>query len=108
MSDYGSISGASIFVKEGLGGAGNVINGKASTLAEQLNKLKGELAPLQDEWRESQAATYYQDMQNEWDLAANGLFGPDGVLGRIAMAMNVNWGNYSDAEWSNVQTWTQH
>ncbi|MEV6007917.1 hypothetical protein AB0M29_13995 [Streptomyces sp. NPDC051976] len=37
--------------------------------------------------------------------AANGLFGPDGVLGRIAHAMDLSWGNYSDAEWSNVSTW---
>ncbi|WP_280897132.1 hypothetical protein [Streptomyces sp. SAI-135] len=44
-------------------------------------------------------------MQNGWDLAANGLFGEDGVLGRIAHAMNVNWNNYSDAEWANVSTW---
>ncbi|MGX9227921.1 hypothetical protein ACWV95_20050 [Streptomyces albus] len=44
-------------------------------------------------------------MQNEWDIAAEGLFGYDGVLGRIAHAMNINWNNYSDAEWSNVSTW---
>lgn len=28
-------------------------------------------------------------------MGADGLFGPDGVLGRIAHAMNVNWNNYT-------------
>lgn len=106
MPEFDAVaSGSSIYVNEGLSGAGNAINAMAGTMAEELHLLKGKLGPLQAEWSESQAATYYQDMQNEWDIAANGLFGPDGVLGRIANAMNVNWGNYSDAEWSNVATW---
>jgi hypothetical protein len=43
--------------------------------------------------------------QQEWNVAAEGLFGPNGILGEIAQAMNVNWGNYTDAEWSNIKTW---
>jgi uncharacterized protein YukE len=100
-----SVDGSHILVHEGLSTAGNSINGMSAAIAAELHTLKGKLAPLQQEWTESQAAGYYQDMQNEWDIAAEGLFGPDGVLGRIAHAMNVNWGNYSDAEWSNVATW---
>jgi hypothetical protein len=33
------------------------------------------------------------------------LLGPDGVLGQIAHAMNVNWGNYTEAEWANISGW---
>jgi hypothetical protein len=44
----------------------------------------------------------------EWNTAANGLFGSaanEGLLGEIANAMGVAWGNYSDGEWANVSTW---
>ena len=37
-------------------------------------------------------------------MAAEGLFGPDGVLGQIAHAMKADWGDHTDAEWSNPQT----
>lgn len=100
-----SIDGAQIRVSDMLSDAGAKINAKALAIADDLAQLKSELVPLQEDWKESTAATYYQDMQNEWDIAANGLFGPDGVLGRIAHAMHVNWANYSEAEWSNVSTW---
>ncbi|MDT0549348.1 MULTISPECIES: WXG100 family type VII secretion target [Streptomyces] len=102
-----NIDGTPIYVGEGLEAAGSTINARAGEITTELQLLKNKLSPLVDAWRESEAATYYQDMQNEWDLAANGLFGEDGVLGRIAQAMNVNWNNYSDAEWANVSTWRQ-
>jgi uncharacterized protein YukE len=99
------IDGTPIYVGEGLGAAGGWINARAGAIAGQLEALKKKLAPLQEAWTQSQAATYYQDMQHEWDVSAEGLLGPDGVLGQIAHVMNVNWGNYTDAEWSNVSTW---
>ncbi|MEU6310634.1 WXG100 family type VII secretion target [Streptomyces sp. NPDC047014] len=99
------VDGTPIYVGEGLAAAGGWLNERAGEVSGELQGLKSQLIPLADSWRESHAATYYQDMQNEWDLAANGLFGPDGVLGRIAHAMHVNWNNYSDAEWSNMSTW---
>ncbi|HEV7931051.1 MAG TPA: hypothetical protein VGP70_01815 [Actinomadura sp.] len=99
------IDGTPIYVGEGLAGAGTWLNGQASTIAEQLEALKAKLMPLQDAWTHSQAATYYHDMQTDWNIAAEGLLGPDGVLGQIAHAMHVNWGNYSDAEWSNISSW---
>ncbi|MCO6005334.1 hypothetical protein NE236_10090 [Actinoallomurus purpureus] len=101
-----NIDGSKILVGEGLEGAGAWLNSQATICADDLSRLKAQLAPLVDTWN-SMASTYYQDMQHEWNVAAEGLFGPDGVLGRIAHAMNVNWGNYSDAEWSNIKTW-QH
>ena len=93
-----------ILVQAELEAAGNYLNGQASAIAEELGQLASYISQLEPLWH-GQAATYYHGLQKEWNIAANGLFGPDGVLGDIAHAMNVNWGNYSDAEASNVHTW---
>lgn len=93
-----------IAVPTNLEGAGAYINSQAGAIADELAALARQLAPLQDTWT-GQAAVYYEGLQQEWNRAAEGLFAPDGVLGQIAHAMNVNWNNYSDAESSNVRTW---
>jgi hypothetical protein len=41
----------------------------------------------------------------EWNIAAEGLFGPGGVLGQISSALNLSWNNYSECEWANLRTW---
>jgi WXG100 family type VII secretion target len=84
--------------------AGQQLNGKANQIVDQLEALIAKLAPLQDTW-EGPAQSYYQGLQNEWNIAADGLFGPTGVLGQVAAAMNVSWNNYADGEWANVRTW---
>jgi WXG100 family type VII secretion target len=99
-----SIDTSAIAVQEELSGAGSYINGAATTISGQLSSLVSLLAPLQDYWT-GVAATQWSSYQMEWNTAANGLFGPDGVLGEIAAAMNVSWGNYADAEFANVSTW---
>lgn len=103
-----SIDSSNLMVGDALSGAGQYINGQALTITDELNRLMITwLAPLQDFWQ-GQAKTLYEDYQAEWNAAAAGLFGgegTEGVLGAIANAMNVAWGNYSDAEWANVQTW---
>lgn len=100
-----NIDGTPIFVAEGLSAAGPWLNSQAAICTDDLSALRAQLAPLAEAWTMSQAATYYQGLQQEWNIAAEGLFGPEGVLGQIAHAMNVNWGNYSNAEWSNISTW---
>ncbi|MCP2263274.1 WXG100 family type VII secretion target [Promicromonospora thailandica] len=104
MSD---IDGTTIRVGGDLAAAGSWLNQRADICSEELARLRGQLAPLQESWTESQAAEYYQALQQQWNVAADGLFGPEGVLGQIAQAMNVNWGNYSEAEWANTRSW-QH
>lgn len=86
--------------------AGPYINGMATTISDELRTLRNNLAPVLDSpmWVGA-AQTYYGGLQTEWNIAAEGLFGPEGVLGRIAHAMNLTWGNYVDCEWSNQQTW---
>ncbi|MEV0473634.1 WXG100 family type VII secretion target [Streptomyces prunicolor] len=101
------VDGTPIYVGEGLSAAGATLNGMATQAAADLEQLRIALGPLQEAWTVSKAADYYQGLQQEWNIASEGLFGPDGVLGFIAHAMNVNWNNYEDAEWSNISTW-QH
>jgi WXG100 family type VII secretion target len=100
------IDSSTIAVPVDLEGAGAYINSQAAAISAELDALIKVLAPLQDTWVGS-AHTYYHGLQAEWNIAAEGLFGPTGVLGQIANAMNVTWANYSDAEWANVRTW-QH
>jgi hypothetical protein len=106
MSD---IENSTILVGAGLEGAGQYLNQQAGIICGELDNLKNQLAPLGDSWA-GQAAGDYQSCQELWNAAAYGLFGEDGtggVLGYIAHTMGVVWGNYSDGEWANIQTWTQ-
>jgi uncharacterized protein YukE len=98
------VSGSMLVVPTDLQGAGTYINGVSSQIESELVALKNQLAPLMDEWAGA-AESYYQGLQMEWNIAADGLFGPTGVLGMIAQTMNLNWNNYTECEWSNVQTW---
>jgi hypothetical protein len=102
-----NVDGREIYVGEGLATAGGWLNARVAEIEIELDALIAKLAPLEAAWTVSKAAGYYQERQVEWNLAADGLFGPQGVLGQIAHTMNVNWGNYDDAEWANVRTW-QH
>jgi len=101
-----NVDGASLMVAAELEGAGAHINGVAAGLADELKSLAAALQPISETWTGTASANY-EILQQEWNYAAMGLFGPDGVLGEIAQAMNVNWGNYADAEWSNSQSWQQ-
>lgn len=96
-----------ISVQQELETAGPYLNGQAAEISEELHQLAQYLNQLPEIWQGA-ASGYYQGLQAEWNVAAEGLFGPEGVLGQIARAMNVNWANYSDAEWANSQTWNHH
>ncbi|MFD9812048.1 WXG100 family type VII secretion target [Streptomyces sp. NPDC059080] len=98
------IDGSSILVRQELETAGKHINDLSEQIAEELHQLVLLLQPISETWS-GQAQVYYEGLQAEWNTAAEGLFGPGGVLGQIAMAMNVNWSNYSEAEWANQRTW---
>ncbi|MBY8886967.1 WXG100 family type VII secretion target [Streptomyces sp. PTM05] len=100
------VDSANLMVGSDLSGSGAWINNKAQEIVEELNTLIKQLQPITETWT-GDAAKWYYGLQQEWNYAANGLLGPDGVLGEIAQAMHVNWNNYSEAEWSNVTSW-QH
>lgn len=97
--------GTSILVHSQLGEVGPRIHASAEEIIGELQRLITLLGPLKDTWTTSEAAADYEILQQEWNTAAQGLFGPDGVLGNVAAVMNVNFVNYSDAEWANVSTW---
>ena len=102
-----SIDGARLMVDSALSDAGPTINNAAAQITDELAALIQQLQPLVGTWT-GQAETYYNGLMQEWNTAANGLFGSaadGGLLGEIANAMNVAWGNYSDGEWANVATW---
>jgi hypothetical protein len=87
-----------------LGDASGKMASYAAEIEGQLNILKGKLDPLRDHWQ-GKAQLYYQELQAEWNAAADGLLGPDGVCGDIAAALHLAWINYTDCEWANVKTW---
>ena len=98
------VDGSNLRVPPELEMAGSTMQGTAGTIDQQLNDLKAKLMPLEDWWT-GPAQTYYYALRAEWNVAAEGLFGQNGVLGEIASAMNLGWNNYSDCEWANVRTW---
>lgn len=93
-----------IAVTPELEGASGHMNSVAGHVTGELERLERLLLPLADTWK-GETFTYFRGLQDEWNIAADGLFGPDGVLSQIAIAMQTNWGNYSDAEWANSRTW---
>ncbi|SEG18727.1 Proteins of 100 residues with WXG [Actinacidiphila yanglinensis] len=102
------IESSTIRVGTELEGAGGYLNGQADQIMGELHALKRRIQSLIDTWN-AQSASDYQERVHEWDMAAIGLFGSageGGVLGEIAAAMKVNWGNYVGAEEANIKTWS--
>jgi uncharacterized protein YukE len=87
--------------------AGPYINGKAQAISDELTRLRSQLQPVLDSWG-GDTKEYYHGLQNEWNIAAEGLLGPEGVMGQIAHAMHITWNNYTSCEWANAQTWRHH
>jgi len=99
-----TVDNSSIFVFDGLGDAGPKLKDQAGLIADELASLLRQLKPIEETWS-GWAASYYEPLQQEWNTAAAGLIGPDGVLGIIAHQLGVVWGNYCDAEGANADTW---
>ena len=93
-----------IEVPPDLESAGALLQVQAGAITDRLGILRSQLAPLVEVWT-GQAAVHYQEKQQMWEAAALGLFGPTGVLTQIALATNLAWDNYDQAELSNIQTW---
>lgn len=102
-----SIDAREIAVPLDLADAGTYISSMAGSISDELTKLRQQLQPVLDSWS-GQTKEYYSGLQTEWNISAEGLLGPEGVLGQIAHAMNVTWDNYTACEWANVQTWQHH
>src|ERR1700678_3337268 len=93
-----AIGSSSIAVPTSLKAAGATINAAAATITGELESLKAQIAAHPETWT-GKASTDFEILKQEWDVAAQGLFGGNGapgVLGEIAQAMNVVYGNYTD------------
>jgi uncharacterized protein YukE len=98
------IDSREIAVPVSLEQAGPYLNSMAQTIEDELMTLRNQLQPVLDTW-DGENKRNYEVLQQEWNTAADGLLGPEGVLGQVAHAMNITWQNYTDCEWANVKTW---
>ena len=83
---------------------GGVLLGKAEGIDQDLAGLLIKLEALQDFWV-SPAASEFAPYFANWSNAARDMFGPDGILGQVANALNVSWNNYTECEGANVKGW---
>jgi uncharacterized protein YukE len=107
MANYDA-SGAPISVTPAVAGASQELVNRANVIIDELNALYAAISGLNGSWTGSAAADY-QTLQNEWNVAAQGLFGDGGapgVLGEVAQAMGVVADNYYAAEQANIKTWS--
>jgi WXG100 family type VII secretion target len=73
----------------------------AGQIDQQLNDLKGYLAPLVASWS-GEASTDYQALQQKWNTSAEDL---NAVLRQIAGALRSAAENYTSGESANAQMW---
>lgn len=66
----------------------------ASSIDQQLDDLRGYIAPLVATWT-GEASTSYQALQSRWDTSAAEL---NGILRQISAALRTSNENYSTAE----------
>lgn len=103
---FGPVDSVPIFVTDDVSQVGTWLTARAGQMAEQLAALSTQLDPIRETWS-GLAAGNYEALQLEWNIAAEALFAPDGLLGVIARAMDTTWDNYRISEAANVKTW-QH
>lgn len=75
---------------------GQAIDALAGKVAQRLIELRRELGPSSGPW----AGTGVDlDPEVEWTLAADGILGPDGILGLISGAIRYERPGHVDAGW---------
>jgi hypothetical protein len=103
-----SIEDSNLAVPTQLGDAGPYVRKVAGIVTGQLNTLAGQLKPLETTWT-GDAYTYFNGLEQEWNAAAQGLFGDGvsypGILGDIAHRLDVAWYNYCVAQQANTKMW---
>jgi WXG100 family type VII secretion target len=73
----------------------------AGQIEQQLNDLKGYLAPLVASWT-GQASNDWQSLQQKWNSSADDL---NTVLRQIATALRMASQNYVSGEQTNASMW---
>ncbi|WFE25480.1 hypothetical protein O7623_19035 [Solwaraspora sp. WMMD791] len=72
----------------------------AAGVARRLTDLRHELEPTRVLWTRGRVDL---DPAVEWTLAADGILGPDGILGLISEAIRADWPGYPGAGWSDPE-----
>ncbi|MFY1635498.1 hypothetical protein ACN27F_19860 [Solwaraspora sp. WMMB335] len=75
---------------------GQAIDALAGQVARRLTDLRRELGSTGGLWA---GAGVDLDPKIEWTLAADGILGPDGILGLISGAIHYEWPGYAQAGW---------
>jgi WXG100 family type VII secretion target len=97
-------TGVKITVPAELADTGMQIFAIASSISEELDTLRSQLAPLEAYWQ-GQSNLSWEQLQAMWNAAATNLMSTAGTLGDISNAVKVNWNNYVDAETTNTSVW---
>lgn len=79
---------------------GQTIDALAGDIARRLAALRRELEPARGLWAGTRVDL---DPVAEWTLAADGILGPDGILGLISGAIRYEWPGYAGAGWSDPE-----
>lgn len=98
------VAGSQIAVPPDLSESGPQVLAIAQNIADEINSLKSQLAPLAEYWTGT-AADGHQVTQTTWNTAAQNLLTDVGTLGDLARVMGTNWNNYVDTESVNTQSW---
>ena len=76
---------------------GAAINGIAREVAAELAALRRMLEPLHEA---CDGTLLDPGATAEWSMAAAGIFGPTGVLGFVAGALDLDWSEVDQAGWT--------
>jgi 6 kDa early secretory antigenic target len=84
-----------------LEGLASGIHSQVSVIENELSDLKSQIANLEQLWTGS-AGESFQQVKNNWNNAADDL---NGVLARIATAVNTANQQYQETESKNASAW---
>jgi type VII secretion system (Wss) protein ESAT-6 len=101
------VEDSNLQVPADLADAGNHVRTVSAELANELNALKAQLAPLEGTWK---GGTYarFKELEMAWNVSAAGLWGDGGgggTLPYIAQVLDTAYANYMEAENTNLGMW---
>lgn len=79
--------------------AADVIGELAEDIAQRLAELRRELEPTRDLWSGDR---FGLSPAAEWAIAADGLLGPDGVVGLLSDAMKITRPGHTGVGWADA------
>jgi len=99
-----TVESSTLKVPPQLADAGSYLQTRANNMAAELARLWTRVEALEQTWQ-GVAHGQYAQYKAMWHTAANGLFGPAGVLPAISQIMNHVWQNYATGEANRKKSW---